>query len=208
MHKLLERQLRKATSPGGEIDLARLCELIGLSYDENDRERRLSRHANLLMEEELKTAVVLARDSADRHLKTILDTVGESVVIADQSMTILDANRSLLRTFGYERAELVGRPMNILLPEDQAALHGQYVSRYLHGGAPRVIGQAGREERARRKDGTVFAIELSVGELILAGERHFVGILRDISERRQIHQALKTSEELFRDFAQSSSDWF
>lgn len=207
MHKLLHRQLQKATSPGGDVDLAKLCELVSLSYEENERERRLTRHADQLMEEELRQAVVLARESADRHLKGILDTVGESVVIADQSMKILDANRSLLRTFGYEREELVGISVNILLPTEEAAHHNKYVERYLQGGAPTVIGR-GREERARRKDGTIFPVELSVGELIVAGERHFVGILRDISERRQIHHALKLSEELFRDFAQSSSDWF
>ena len=207
MHKLLHRQLQKATSISGEIDLAKLCELVSLSYDENDRERRLTRHADQLMEGELQQAVVLARESADRHLKTILDTVGESVVITDQSMKILDTNRSLQRTFGYERAELVGMSVNLLLPAEEAAHHDKYVDRYLRGGEPRVIGR-GREERARHKDGTIFPVELSVGELIVAGERHFVGILRDISERRQIHHALKLSEELFRDFAQSSSDWF
>jgi PAS domain S-box-containing protein len=207
MHKLLQRQLQKATSPGGEVDLAKLCELVNLSYEENDRERRLTRHADQLMEDELQKAVVLARESADRHLKSILDTVGESVVIADQSMKILDANLSLLRTFGYERKDLVGKSVNILMPTDEAVHHDKYVNRYLHGGEARVIGR-GREERARHKDGTIFPVELSVGELIVAGERHFVGILRDISERRQIHHALKLSEELFRDFAQSSSDWF
>ena len=207
MHRLLERQLRKATTADGVVDLDQLTALVGQSYDEIDRERRLSRQASTLMEAELRASAERAQDLAERHLKMILDTVGEGVIIADDKGVILDVNKALLATFGYQRDELVGRSLNILMAESEAAHHDGYVSRYREGAPSRIVGR-GREETARHKSGGLFPIELAVGDLSLGGTRQFVGIIRDIGDRVKVLDALKRSEEMFRDFAQSSSDWF
>ena len=207
MHKLLERQLRKATASTGEVDVAQLISLVSQSYDETDRERRLSRQAAALMEAELRSAAARAREIADHHLKMILDTVGEGVIIADPQMIIIDVNKAVLSTFGYTRDELVGKSLNMLMCAADAATHDQHVKRYCEGAPPRVIGR-GREMTAQRKTGEIFPIELAVGDLNVVGVRHFIGIIRDITERHRAHEALKRSEELFRDFAESSSDWF
>ena len=61
---------------------------------------------------------------------------------------------------------------------------------------------------ARRKNGEIFPIELSVGDLDVVRKEQFVGIIRDISDRQRALAALKQNEEMFRDFTESLSDWF
>ena len=207
MDKLLERQLRKATAADGQLDVERFVALVDQSYEDFNRERRLNRHAAALMEQELNAAALRAKDTADNHLKMILDTVNEGVVIADLDMVIQDVNKSILSTFGYERDQLIGQSLTILMSASDVEHHAAYVHEYLNGGAAKVIG-VGRELTARRSNGDTFPIELTVGDLNKVGVPQFIGIIRDISERHQTHLALKQSEELFRDFAQSSSDWF
>ena len=207
MHTLLERQLRKArrASADGGIDVDMLLELVNQSYEETDRERRMSRLAATLMEQELREANREAKDSAERQLKAILDTAGEGVVIADHQGTILDVNRAMLTLFGYTRDEVVGQPLTLLMGQRDAAVHHHHVDRYKATGVARVTGR-GREETARRKDGSLFPIELAVGDLSSTGVHQFVGIIRDISERKRHESELQLTQALFRDFAESSSD--
>ena len=209
MHKLLERQLRKASraAEGGGVDLDVLLGLVDSSYEEADRERRMSRLAANLMEQELRAANLQAKQVAERHLKAILDTVGEGVVIADHRGVIVDVNRAVLSIFGYERDQLVGQRLEVLMAGDDAETHAGHMQHYERTGQRRVIGR-GREEKARRSNGEVFPIELAVGDLSEVGIPQYVGIIRDISQRKQAEAQLADSERLFRDFAQSSSDWF
>ncbi len=208
MHKLLDRQLRKvARDADGAINVEQLLELVSATYEERDRERRLTRNASTLMEEELRAANQKTREAAERHLKAILDTAGEGVVIADQSGVIVDVNRAALTMFGYERAELLGRPLDLLMPKAAGHRHLDHIHRYHRTGETRMIGR-GREEIAQRKSGEIFSIELSVGDLTEAGSAQYVGIIRDVSERKRAQTRLQESENMFRDFAESSSDWF
>jgi PAS domain S-box-containing protein len=200
MHRLLQRQLGRMTDPNGQIDIDGLLSVVDRIYRGVAR-RRMGRSAGAA------TVAASADDRASRLLKMILDTVGEGVMIVDHCGTILDVNRALLTTFGYERDDLIGQPVTRLMPVDEAERHRGHMEGYRAGGASMVIGR-GREQRARRRNGEIFPVELAVGDLSAVGVQHFVGIIRDISERHQTLQALRESEALFRDFAQSTSDWF
>ena len=79
MHRLLARQLRKATSASGEVDLQLLLELVSASYDDTDRDQNLARQAAQLMEEELRAAASRAAELAELQLRIILNSVGEAV---------------------------------------------------------------------------------------------------------------------------------
>jgi two-component system, sensor histidine kinase and response regulator len=197
MHKLLERQIRKA-SKSGTLDVEALLTLVGDSYEEADVERRMSRQAAQLMELELRDAHQRSKETAERHLKTILDTVGEGVVIADRTGKIVDVNRATLDLFGWESEQLIGCNLSVLMASDDAISHSHSA---LENGR-------GREEVGRRHDGSTFPIELAIGNLTAGAEPQFVGIVRDISERKAAEAAMHRSEVQFRDFAQSSSDWF
>ena len=207
MHRLLARQLRKATSASGEVDLQHLLELVSASYDDTDRDQNLARQAAQLMEEELRAAASRAAELAELQLRIILDSVGEAVIIADHAMIIQNVNKAMLDTFGYTRDEMVGKSVEILMDASLAADHKAHVGHYLHTHETKVMGRR-REMVARRRNGEIFPIEISVGDLGVVRKAQFIGIIRDISDRHNALAALKQNEEMFRDFAESLSDWF
>ncbi|TAN69520.1 MAG: PAS domain S-box protein, partial [Magnetospirillum sp.] len=206
MHRLLQRQLARASKgqDDGHPDLELLLALVSESYEEQDRERRLNDRSVRLMEEELRAANVASQQQAEAHLQAILDTVGEGIVIADHSGRIISVNPALLVIFGYTRGELVGRTIDILIPPTASDRASQPSPRH---GIDRIF-NLGRESTAVRKNGASFPIELGVGDLSLTGVPHFVGMIRDISERKRIERDMRESQQRFRDFAESSSDWF
>jgi PAS domain S-box-containing protein len=209
MHKLLARQLErlKRQTPDRPADQADLLGVVSQTYEAADRERTLSERASRLMEEELQAANQRSKEQAEVHLKAILETVGDGVVISDLRGVILDVNKSVETIFGYDRSELVGQPMTILMAPKDAAAHAGHVERYKTTGNKRVIGR-GREEIARRKNGELFPIDLAVGDLRPSGVPQFVGIIRDITDRKKAEQEVRESEVRFKDFAEASSDWF
>ena len=207
MHRLLARQLRKATQASGEVDLERLFDLVSQTYDDADRDQFLARQASRLMEEELRAGASRAAELAELQLRIILDTVREAVIIADRAMIIQEVNKAMLDTFGYARDELVGKPVETLMVDGDASGHMDHVRRYLQTGEAKILGRR-REGVARRKNGEVFSVELSVGDLNVVRKEQFIGIIRDISDRQRALAALRANEELFRDFAESLSDWF
>lgn len=132
------------------------------------------------------------------QLKAVLDTVVDGIITIDESGRIATANPAAQRIFQYERDEMLGRNVKMLMPQPYADEHDGYLLRYLTTGEKRIIG-IGREVTGLRKDGTVFPMELAVGEMQIDGVRLFNGIVRDITERKRVEQALiaaKTSAEL------------
>ncbi|RAU20936.1 sensor protein gacS [Paramagnetospirillum kuznetsovii] len=202
MHRLLQRQLARASrgSADGVPNLDVLLALVSETYDEQDRERRLNDRSTRLMEEELRAANRESQQQAEAHLQAILDTVGEGIVIADHGGRIISVNPALLNTFGYARGDLVGQNIAALVPALDAS-QGQ-------GGGMAGLFALGRESTARRSHGETFPIELGFGDLSPTGVPHFVCIIRDISDRKRIERDMRESQLRFRDFAESSSDWF
>src|SRR5882757_1645458 len=76
----------------------------------------------------------------------------------------------------------------MLMPEPYHAEHDGYLSHYLSTGEARIIGTAGREVSAKRKDGSVFPMDLSISGFELEDGRHFSGIIRDITARKQAEE--------------------
>ncbi len=195
MHRLLEQHIAEARrrSPDGSIDLDVLLGLVDARYRETDPEP--------------SHGAAEGRSTAEAVMEAVLDTVGDAVVIARRDGRIVGVNAAAERLFGYSREELAGGPLTRLMPDADAGRHGDYVDAYLRSGAARIIGRA-RETVARRRDGTEFPIELAVGDLAPIGVPHFVGVIRDITKRKMAERELADSERRFRDFAESSSDWF
>ena len=134
--------------------------------------------------------------ASEDRLSALLDAAVDPIVLIDSAGRILRFSRAAERLFGYGSDEVLGRNVKLLMPQAYAQDHDQYIHRYQQTGTPRIIG-IGREVTAQRKDGSTFPIDLSVGEFRSGAEQGFVGILRDISERkRQEQELLRSTAEL------------
>lgn len=133
------------------------------------------------------------RETEDRN-REILDAVFDGILITDERGVIVQTNPAAARIFGYEQEELTGRNLDILIPEPERSWHGKRMRDYLHEDRDRVIGRD-REIRGLRKDGSLIPIEIAITELWREGRRHFVGVLRDITARRQAEAALREAHQ-------------
>lgn len=118
------------------------------------------------------------------YVTAILDNLNDAVLTADTSGMIITANETVERIFGYAPDELIGEDVSLLMSDYHAQRHQHYVEHYLLTGEHSIFGVS-RELNAKRKDGTVFPIELSLSEVDLDGQKQFVSIIRDITERKQ-----------------------
>jgi diguanylate cyclase (GGDEF)-like protein/PAS domain S-box-containing protein len=132
------------------------------------------------------------RRAATRE-RAIRKTMLDGLITADRQGRILSANRAAEQLLGYERGELVGRNLNVMMPSHDASHHDQYVRHYLAGGQARIIGK-GREVDAKRKDGETIPVELGVVHLRQDGTDMFVGFLHDISDRKENERLLQESK--------------
>ena len=122
--------------------------------------------------------------SNQAQLQAILDNVPDSIIMIDASGTIVSTNAAVGKMFGYQAEELLGKNIKMLMPEPNRSNHGGYLARYESTGMSKAIG-VGRELEGLTRLGKVFPMELTITELSLGGQRMFVGLIRDISERRQ-----------------------
>ncbi|MBU1646951.1 MAG: SpoIIE family protein phosphatase [Gammaproteobacteria bacterium] len=141
----------------------------------------------------LRRAIEAHRRLAEAHLwlQTVTDTIVDAVITIDTAGLIRSVNAASEQIFGYTAQELLGRNVNMLMPEPWASTHNDHIRRYVHGGEPHIIGIGQRKVEARRKDGSVFPIELGVGEARINDERVFIGVLRDITRRHHDERQLK-----------------
>jgi PAS domain S-box-containing protein/diguanylate cyclase (GGDEF)-like protein len=111
------------------------------------------------------------------------------VTISEQG-SILSVNKVVHKIFGYRVEELVGKDISTLMPEPFASKHGQYMAKYLQTGQAGIIG-IGRELPAIKKDGSTFPMEFTISEMMNGEEKVFIGIVRDISERKKSEQYIQ-----------------
>ena len=121
---------------------------------------------------------------AEAHLRSILATVPDAMVVIDEEGVILSFSAAAERMFGYAEAEVVGRNVKMLMPSPDRERHDQYLLNYMTTGKRKIIG-IGRVTTALHRDGTTFPIELSVGEAWLGDRRIFTGFIRDLTERQE-----------------------
>ncbi len=117
--------------------------------------------------------------------QAVLNGLHESLVMVSESGHIIQLNDATQKLFGYQREELIGKNVSILMPPPYDELHDKYIEEYLKSGSAKIIG-VGRELPAVRKNGNIFPMELSLSEGInTQNERVFIGVIRDISERKE-----------------------
>jgi len=127
----------------------------------------------------------------ENHLRSILSTVPDAMVVIDETGIILSFSAAAQALFGYTEADVIGRNVSMLMPSPDRERHDDYIRRYLATGEKRIIG-TGRVVFAERKDGTTFPMELSIGEAADGEQRIFTGFIRDLTERRRTEETLQT----------------
>ncbi len=126
---------------------------------------------------------------AGARFRGVIETIVDGVIIIDGQGSIRLYNPACQRIFGYSEGEVLGHNVKLLMPAPYHQEHDGYLEHYRRTGERRIIG-IGREVVGRRKDGSTFPMDLSVGEIREAGETAFVGIIRDISERHQTQRRM------------------
>lgn len=115
-------------------------------------------------------------------LLSVLDTAVDGIIIIDQHARILVYNQACERLFGYAAAEALGQNVRLIMPPEFSRHHDRYLADYMSTGRRKIIG-IGREVKARHRDGTVFPVNLSVGEAATSEGSRFIGIIHDLRQR-------------------------
>ncbi|MEO1199525.1 MAG: PAS domain S-box protein [Pseudomonadota bacterium] len=126
---------------------------------------------------------------SESRLLSVLDTAVNGIIVIDDHGRILVFNKACEQLFGYRAAEMIGKNVSSLMPPKYADHHDGYLTNYLTTGERKIIG-IGRAVEGRHADGTVFPLELSVGETTTPVGRQFIGILRDLRPQLESEERL------------------
>lgn len=139
----------------------------------------------------MQRALGMQQESIDslRRVQAISDNVIDAIITINELGSIASVNRAAERIFGWCADELHGQNIKMLMPEPRRSEHDTYLSNYMSGKPPKIIGQE-REVEALRKNGERFPVTLGVTEVLLEGKRMFIGVVRDISTQKAAEQKL------------------
>src|SRR3989442_3964040 len=137
-----------------------------------------------------------ALQKSEEGFRAVAETASDAIVSADQRGHITYCNPGAERIFGYAARDVIGSPLTLLMPKRVHDAHRQGLARFLTTGEARVVGRT-VELVGQRKEGTEFALELSLASWKARGDTFFTGILRDITERKRAEELLRASEERF-----------
>jgi PAS domain S-box-containing protein len=144
----------------------------------------------------LATRLILSEsDARERELKiqTVVDNVGEGIVTVDAQGVIESFNDAASHIFGYSPAEAIGQNLTLVIPPNMRSWHVEGMRRYLQGEDQHIVGKKNVELPGLHKTGRVFHMELTLSDMRIVDQRLFVGIVRDISERKQAEGALRAA---------------
>lgn len=126
----------------------------------------------------------------EEHLRSILATVPDAMVIIDEAGGIISFSAAAEKMFGYAESEVIGENVSMLMPSPDRERHDGYLRNYRETGLRKIIG-IGRVTTARHRDGNTFPIELSVGEAWVEDRRIFTGFIHDLTQRRVADMRLR-----------------
>jgi PAS domain S-box-containing protein len=135
----------------------------------------------------------------------LFESSPDAVLVTDHTGLILRANAQTESLFGYARHQLIGQPVELLIPERFHSVHPKHRSAYSSQPRVRAMG-AGLELFGRRKDGTEIPVDIMLSPLQIAGDQLVLAVVRDVSQKRLPEQALRRSELQFRSLFEFSPD--
>lgn len=131
---------------------------------------------------------------SERRFRELLDAAPDAIIEIERDGRIVLLNRATESLFGYEREELLGQPVEILIPEDLRVRHAEHRTQYWNAPSTRPMG-SGLVLRGKRRDGTEFPVEISLSPVESEEGLRVTAIIRDISKRKQAEERLRAVQE-------------
>jgi PAS domain S-box-containing protein len=131
----------------------------------------------------------------EARISSIISTAPDGIITIDEKGVIQSFSSAAEKVFGYTASEVIGRNISMLMPAPHHEAHDGYLARYRQTGEKRIIG-IGRQVEARRKDASVFPVELAVGEARIGPLRIFTGFIRDITARARLEEELRHAQKM------------
>ena len=212
---LHDQGLARVGSGGTRHVIGHAVELAGLRKDGTEFPMELTlstweasdgRHYGGIVRD-ISERVKMADDlrASEARTRAIMESASDGIITTDSKGIVLSWNPAAASMFGYGQAEMVGKPLTAIIPEEYRASHEKGVERVSGGGEHHVIGKT-VELSAVHKDGHLIPIELSLSTWLVGDERYFSGIVRNISERKFMEELHRATELKFQSIAESASD--
>jgi PAS domain S-box-containing protein len=212
---LHDQGLERVGSGGARHVIGHAVELAGLRKDGTEFPMELTlstweasdgRHYGGIVRD-ISERVKMADDlrASEARTRAIMESAGDGIITTDSKGIVLSWNPAAASMFGYDKAEMVGKPLTAIIPEEYRASHEKGIARVSGGGEHHVIGKT-VELSAVHKDGHLIPIELSLSTWLVGDERYFSGIVRNISERKFMEELHRATELKFQSIAESASD--
>jgi len=126
-----------------------------------------------------------ALEASNQHTQTILNDIADGVITIDKHGIIQSFNYAAETIFGYRANQIINKNINVLMPEPYSAQHDQHIRKHLKTGKKSILG-IGREVQGLRRNGETFPMDLMVSRVFQEGEPLFIGIIRDITEKKRL----------------------
>lgn len=196
-NSLIHPEDRQTLQRNGQDQLERSYRLINargetlwvqeISRALRDTQGRLQWYDGFIWDVTARTLAEREAHERERYVRLLIANVADAIIIINGHGLIETFNHAAERTFGYREQEVLGHNLSMLMPEPHRAAHDGYLGAYERRGEGRALEQT-RELQALRRNGELFLIELRVSEIHHRGERKFIGLVRDITERKRIEQ--------------------
>jgi|SRR5579871_1893172 len=169
-------------SPGGEI-----TGMMTMLADVTERKKAEREKVQLLASEQAARAEV----DVEKRYRKLLEAAPDAILEVDRQGQIVLVNLQAERLFGYSRAELLGKPIEFLIPERVRARHPEHRDMFFENPVMRPMG-TGLELYARRADGSEFAVDVTLSPYESDGTGRVICVVRDVTERRQAEEQIQT----------------
>jgi PAS domain S-box-containing protein len=136
------------------------------------------------------------RQAAADRFRKVLELAGDGIVAVDEDQRISLFNSAAEKIFGYETDEVVGQPLDVLLPLNVAEVHRKHIADFSHASELSKNMSSRQSVLGRRKNGEEFRAEATISKFVEDGETTFVAVVRDITERLQMQEQLAHSQKM------------